>query len=216
MARKILLIGATGLVGRQAAGRLEAAGHDVRTLVRRPSGRASNETIADPALWPDLVGDTGADTAVCAIGTTMRAAGSQAAFRAVDHDVAVAFAAAASAAGVRHMIAVSSVGADPGSRNFYLRTKGEMEKALADLGFGRLDILRPGLLRGERGSERRPGERLGIILSPIVNLVLRGRLDRFAAIGADIVAQAIAGLAGLGDEGIFIHHNRDIRRIAAG
>ena len=213
---KIVLIGATGLVGRQAVGRLEAAGHEVLTLARRSSGRAGSEIVAPIVRWPELVRDAGAEVAICAIGTTMRSAGSQAAFRAVDLDIAVAFAAAARAAGVRHMIAISSVGADAGSRNFYLRTKGEMETALADLGFDRLDIVRPGLLRGERGGERRPGERLGIILSPFVNLFLRGRLDRYAAIEASQVAEAIAGLAGMGGKGTFIHHNRDIGRIAAG
>lgn len=211
-----MLIGATGLVGGQAVERLEAAGHDVRTLVRRPSGRAGNETVAEAARWPDLVRATDADVAVCATGTTMRAAGSQAAFRAVDLDIAVAFADAARAGGVRHMIAVSSVGADPRSSNFYLRTKGEMERALAGLAFERLDILRPGLLRGARGSERRPGERLGIILSPVVNLFLRGGLDRYAAIDAHLVAESIAGLAGLSGSGTFIHHNRDLVRLAAG
>ncbi|HEY5721384.1 MAG TPA: NAD-dependent epimerase/dehydratase family protein [Allosphingosinicella sp.] len=216
MARKILLIGATGLVGGQAVGHLEAAGYDVRTLVRRSSGRTAKETIAPPERWPGLVGGTGADVAICAIGTTMRAAGSQSAFRAVDYEIAVAFAGAARAAGIRHMIAVSSVGADAGSRNFYLRTKGEMEQALIGFGFDRLDILRPGLLRGERGAERRPGERLGIALSPVVNLLLRGRLDRYAAIDSDKVAQAIGRLAELVEKGTHIHHNRDVRRIAAG
>ena len=214
MARRIILIGATGLVGRQAVDGLEAGGHDVRTLARRASGRAANETVAEPARWPDLVGATGADLAICAIGTTMRAAGSQAAFRAVDHDIAVAFAGAARAAGIRHMIAVSSVGADAGSRHFYLRTKGEMEQALIGLAFDRLDIIRPGLLRGERGAERRPGERLGIILSPVVNLLLRGRLDRYAAIDSALVAEAIVRLAETEGPGVFVHHNRDLRRLA--
>ena len=215
MARKIVLIGATGLVGRQAVLRLEAAGHEVHTLVRRPSGRPANETVAPAEAWPGLAGEAGADVAVCAIGTTIRAAGSQAAFRAVDLDMASAFARSARESGVRRMIAVSSVGADPNSRNFYLRTKGEMEKALADLGFDRLDILRPGLLRGERGGERRPGERLGILLSPFLNLLLRGSLDRYAAIDAVLVAEAVARLAGLDGEGTFIHHNREIRRLAS-
>jgi uncharacterized protein YbjT (DUF2867 family) len=216
MARKIVLIGATGLVGGQAVDRLEAAGHDVHTLARRPSGRAGNETVAEAARWPDLIHGMDAEVAICAIGTTMRAAGSKAAFRAVDLDIVVAFAAAAREARVGRMIAVSSVGADPGSRNFYLRTKGEMERALTDLGFDRLDILRPGLLRGERGSDRRPGERLGILLSPMANLFLRGRLDRYAAIDAAMVASAMARLAGLGERGTYIHHNRDIGRLAAG
>jgi uncharacterized protein YbjT (DUF2867 family) len=214
MARRILLIGATGLVGRLSAGRLEAAGHDVQALIRRPAGRGGNETVAPPEDWPALVRRLGGEVAVCAIGTTMRAAGSQAAFRAVDFGMAVDFATAARAAGIGHLIVVSSVGADAGSRNFYLRTKGEMEQALRSLGFDRLDILRPGLLRGERGPERRPGERLGIMISPLMNLVLRGRFARYAAIDASVVANAIAALVERGERGTFVHHNRDMRRIA--
>ena len=95
----------------------------------------------------------------------MRQAGSQAAFRAVDFDMVVAFARAAAAAGARRMVTVSSVGADPGSANFYLRIKGEMEAALEALGFERLDIFQPGLLRGPRGGDRRPGERIAIALA---------------------------------------------------
>src|SRR6185503_12386821 len=154
MARRILLIGATGLVGRLAAERLAAAGHQVRPLVRRAVGLA-NEIVAPAGDWPALARQAGAEVAICAIGTTMRKAGSQAAFRAVDFDIAVDFARAARDGGVGRMIAISSVGADPASRNFYLRTKGEMEVALGSLGFDRLDLLRPGLLRGDRGSERR-------------------------------------------------------------
>lgn len=143
----------------------------------------------------------------------MRSAGSEAAFRAVDLETVAAFAAAARRSGARHMVTVSSVGADPGSRNFYLRTKGEMERALGALGFERLDIFRPGLLRGERGGERRLGERIGIALSPLANLMLRGGLDRFAAIDADVVATAAAAALRQTEPGIHRHENRSIRAI---
>lgn len=149
-----------------------------------------------------------------ALGTTMRAAGSEAGFRAVDLDSVTAFAAAARRAGARHMVTVSSVGADARSPNFYLRTKGEMERALEALGFDRLDILRPGLLRGKRGGDRRLGERVGIALSPVANLVLRGRLDRYAAIDADVVASAVAGALQQSEPGVFRHENRGIRALA--
>lgn len=213
MALKIVAIGATGLVGRLSVERLAAAGHDVRSLARRATGRAG-ESIAQPRDWPALASELGGDVAICAIGTTMREAGSQAAFRAVDFDIAVDFARAAREGGIAQMIAVSSVGADPESRNFYLRTKGEMEEALRSLGFDRLDLVRPGLLRGDRGPERRLGERLGILASPLVNLVLRGRLDRYAAIDAVEVAAAIAKLAESDTPGCLIHHNRDISALA--
>ena len=215
MARRIVLIGATGLVGGQSVERLEAAGHDVHVLARRATGRGK-ERIAPPDDWPALVRELGGDVAICAIGTTMRKAGSEAAFRAVDFDIAVDFARAARESGVPRMIAISSVGADSGSANFYLRIKGEMEEALGALGFDRLDLLRPGLLRGDRGPERRLGERIGILVSPLVNLMLRGRLDRYAAIDSALVAAAVARLAECGAPGRFVHHNRDIRRLAAG
>ncbi len=145
----------------------------------------------------------------------MRAAGSESGFKAVDLDSVVAFAAAARRAGARHMVTVSSVGADPESGNFYLRTKGEMEQALEAMAFDRLDILRPGLLRGPRGGNRRLGERIGIAVSPLVNLFLRGRLDRFAAIDADIVAAAAAAALRQAGAGVFVHENRSLRRLAA-
>ena len=211
MPPRILLIGATGLIGRQVAA---LGGEAVHALVRRPTGRAGPETLAPPGEWPALVARIGGDVAISALGTTWRAAGSEPAFRAVDFDMVLDFAAAARATGMRHMIVVSSVGADAGSRAFYLRVKGEMEAALQGLGFARLDILRPGLLRGERGPERRRGERLGILLSPLTNLFLRGRLDRYAAIGAAIVARAILVLAEKDAPGTFIHHNRDLRLLA--
>ena len=168
------------------------------------------------ADWPRLAAALPVEAAVSALGTTMRKAGSQAAFRLVDHDAVIAFGRAVRAAGARRMIAVSSVGADPGSSNFYLRLKGEVEQALAGLGFDRLDILRPGLLRGPRGGDRRLGERLGILVSPLANLLLRGSLDRYAAIDADIVAAAAAALLARKEHGVFVHHNRDVRRLAAG
>lgn len=185
--------------------------------MRRPTGRTDErwtEQVAPASDWPRLVERETVNAAVSTLGTTLRAAGSQAAFRAVDLDSVRAFAAAARRAGARHMVTVSSVGADPNSRNFYLRTKGEMERALEVLGFDRLDILRPGLLRGHRGGERRVGERIGILLSPVVNLALRGRLDRFAAIDAEFVAAAIETCLGSGEPGTFRHDNRAIRRLA--
>jgi hypothetical protein len=138
-------------------------------LLRNPSGRDQagwREHIAPVSEWPRIVGSIAAQVAISALGTTMRAAGSQAAFRAVDHDAVVAFASAARDAGARHMMTVSSAGADRHSRNFYLKLKGEVEHELSQLDFERLDIFRPGLLRGPRGGDRRVAERLGIAVSP--------------------------------------------------
>jgi uncharacterized protein YbjT (DUF2867 family) len=108
---------------------------------------------------------------------------------------------------------VSSVGADAGSRAFYLRVKGQVEAALRRVKFHRLDILRPGLLRGPRVADRRPGERLGIAFSPLMNLFLHGERRRFRAIDARLVARA--ALAGTREKarGCFVHENDGILRL---
>ena len=211
------IIGATGLVGSLLSDRLlRRETGEVHALLRRPSGRSHpdwHEHVAAPAAWPALVRDIRPDAAVSALGTTMRAAGSQAAFRTVDFDMVVAFAEAARAAGATRMAVISSVEADPSSSNFYLRLKGETEQALRSLDFERLGIFRPGLLRGRRGGERRIGERIGIALSPVANLVLRGPLDRFAAIDAELVAAAIESWLIEGEAGTRILENRAIRQL---
>jgi uncharacterized protein YbjT (DUF2867 family) len=213
----VAMIGATGLVGSLAASRLLAEGCRVDALLRQPSRIAHpgwREQVAPADGWPAIVRSLNPEAAVSALGTTMRQAGSQAAFQAVDLDMVVAFARAGAAAGARRMVTVSSAGADPGSSNFYLRVKGEMESALEGMGFERLDILQPGLLRGPRGGDRRPGERIAVALSPMVNLVLRGRFDRYAAIEAEVVAAAVAGALRQREPGVFRHENRSIRVLA--
>ena len=217
--KRLLLLGATGLVGSHLASRLlvRPQSLEVHALGRNPSrrsGQAWREHVAPAPDWPAIVRDIAPDLVVSALGTTRRKAGSESAFRAVDLDLVVDAARAAQAAGARQMVVVSSVGADAGSRNFYLRTKGEMERALEELRVDRLDIIHPGLLRGTRGADRRLGERIGIAASPVVNLLLRGRLDRFAAIDASVVAAAIAALLGRTGRGRFVHHNRELHALA--
>jgi uncharacterized protein YbjT (DUF2867 family) len=209
---RIVLIGATGLIGAKVARRL--AGHQLHCLQRRPGGSAGDVHVAPAEQWPALVRQLKPEVVISALGTTMRTAGSQAAFRAVDRDTVAAVAEAARTTGAGRMISVSSVGADPRSRNFYLRTKGETEQTLGELGFDRLDLFRPGLLRGDRAGDRRLGERLGLALSPLANLMLRGRLDRYAAIDAETVAEAMVATLSLPPLGRHIHHNRAIRALA--
>ena len=217
---RIAVIGATGLVGRLLADRLCAWSEppEIHALLRRPSGRTApewHEHVAPGENWPAIVAGLRPELAISALGTTMRQAGSEAAFRIVDHDMVLAFARATAAAGASRMMTVSSVGADAGSSNFYLRLKGEVDRELATLGFARLDVFRPGLLRGPRGTDRRLGERIGILMSPIVNRLLPRRRDRFAAIDAATVAGAMAAVAGAREEGVFVHENKAIRRLAA-
>lgn len=139
--------------------------------------------------------------ALCCLGTTLAHAGSQQKFREVDVGYVRAFARAAQAAQAQRFVVLSSVGADPQARNFYLRTKGEMEQALETLGFVSLDILQPGLLLGWR-REMRPLELASMALMPLVNPFLRGTRAAYRAIGARTVAAAMLGATRSGRKGV--------------
>ena len=230
--RTVLLVGATGMIGRAVMAR--AVGRDairLHAIARRevplPKGARMEMLLADPAHWPEAIAASGAaagadseraasaDCIVIALGTTMRAVGgSKAAFRAVDNDLVLACARAAKQAGIRQAIVVSSVGAEAGSRNFYLSVKGETEDALAKLHFARLDLLRPGLLRGHREGPARPGERLAMIASPLLDLALHGKLRRFRSIRATTVADAVLSLAGAKRNGRFVLEHDQLLRAA--
>ena len=177
-AKVALVAGASGLTGGAALDALLGAPDISRVLAvsRRPLGREhprlANRIVQFEHLEAQLKGAS-CDVALCCLGTTSRQAGSQQGFRAVDIDCVLAFARAAKAANARRFVVVSSVGADPGARNFYLRTKGEMEQHLVEAGFESLDILQPSLLLGSRG-EVRPLELAARALTPLVNPLLRG------------------------------------------
>ncbi|MCW0199631.1 NAD-dependent dehydratase [Sphingopyxis sp.] len=208
----ILLIGATGLVGGIVARSVAAT-----ILSRRAPDDPSSQReiiVAPSEQWPALIADRRPATLISCLGTTIRQAGSQAAFRAVDHDLLLACARAAKEAGVRQMIAVSSVGASAKASNFYLRTKGEVEDGLRALGFDRLDLLRPGLLTGNRAGLPRLGEGIAMAAAPLTDALLHGSLRRYRSIPAERVAQAIARLTGERASGVYIHENDAIRALA--
>jgi uncharacterized protein YbjT (DUF2867 family) len=202
----VLLAGATGLVGSRVLALLPKA----IPVGRRATGRPG-EVVADFGALPPL---PAADVAICALGTTIHAAGSQAAFRAVDYDAVLAFARAAQAAGVTRFIVVTAVGADAASSVFYSRVKGEVERDLSAPGFDRLDIIQPGLILGPR-SERRPLEAFFQWLAPLLNPLLVGGLARYGGVSADVVAGAIVALAGQTTPGRFVHQNRALAALAA-
>ena len=213
----VTIIGASGLIGTALTGRLLAQDHHVTALLRRSISRAHPsfvERIGPAEGWAQQVGGLESGIAVSTVGTTIAIAGSQAAFEAIDLDAVIAFARAAHQGGARQMMTVSSVGADPDASNFYLRTKGRMEQALADIGFARLDIFRPGLLLGQRAGPPRTGERIAVALSPILKLVLRGPLDAYAPIAAETVAAAMAALTGNPAPGVFVHPHRAMIALA--
>ncbi len=182
-------------------------------LSRRASGLAARENVAPVDQWREGLAGERLDVAISALGTTIRQAGSKVAFDRIDRIALLDFARAARAAGARHMIVVSAVGANAGARNFYLATKGRMEAELAIVGFERLDILRPGLLRGQR-NEMRLGESIALRLASIADLFLRGSWADYGSIAASEVATAAAALTGRAEPGRFVHHNREMTALA--
>ena len=144
--------------------------------------------VVDYRLLPPL---PAVDEAFLALGTTIKVAGSQQAFRAVDHDANLAVARALRTQGTSRLGLVSAMGADPGSRIFYNRVKGELERALTQLKFDTLVIARPSFLVGDReslGQPTRPGEALALNLSRWLAWLIP---DNYKAIEASRVAAAL-------------------------
>lgn len=210
--KRVCLVGASGLVGSHIMA--EARSLPALRLIgvaRRevplPPGARMEMLVAPVEDWGDAIAASGASVLICALGTTWAKAGKdEASFRAVDHDLVVAVAKEAKSAGIAAMVLVSSVGADPASSNRYLRIKGEAEQAVERLRFRRLDILRPGLIRGDR-TESRPLERLAMLASPLTDRLLHGQRRKYRSIGAAELARAALCLAREKAAGHFIHEH---------
>jgi uncharacterized protein YbjT (DUF2867 family) len=216
--RVVLLAGATGFVGRLALDILLDAPDISRVfaVTRRPLGREhprlANRIVQFEQIESQLKSIT-CHVAMCGLGTTIREAGSQQAFRHVDVDTVMAFARAAKAAQAQRFVVVSSVGADPESKNFYLRTKGEMEQGLIRIGFPNLDILQPSVLLGWRG-EIRPLELVASLVLPLVNPFLIGKREPFRGIPARTVAAAMVGVTRSSRRGVQRHTYSTIQGLA--
>ncbi len=162
--RRALVVGATGVVGREIEGLLlgDRGVAQVSTWLRRAPAQPSTDpravsTVVDFERLEDSAPLIGVDQLFLAVGTTIGKAGSQAAFRAVDFDLPLRVARLARANGTPHVLLVSALGASAASGVFYNRVKGELEDAIAALGFRSFTVARPSLLLGAR-EEFRPGE----------------------------------------------------------
>ena len=217
--RRILLVGATGLVGRKviARGRL-LPGMALTALTRRelelPRGGWASEVVAPVDEWPRAIGAIAPHAVICALGTTRKKSGA-AGLQAVDRDLVLAVARAAKLAGARHFVLVSSVGASAAAGTFYLKVKGQAEDGVRGLGFARFDILRPGLLLGGRWQDSRRAERIGQALAPLTNALLHGSARRYRAIpAATVAAAALQAVRGEG-EGMSILEHDGLLELAA-
>ena len=198
---RIMLAGGTGVVGKELLRQSRARGDHLIAVGRRPTGLAHEELVIDFNALPQL---PRADIAICALGTTIKNAGSRDAFRAVDHGAVLAYAKSTLEAGIEHFMVVTAVGADPTSSVFYSRVKGEIQQDLCDLDFSRLDVLQPGLLRGER-QEKRPVESMMKALAPIADRLMTGSWRRYRSIHPAAVAECLLTLTSATEAGVFIH-----------
>ncbi|WXL26633.1 oxidoreductase [Ectopseudomonas mendocina] len=204
----ILIAGASGLTGEYLLDRL--LNEPTITKVVAPSRRplAPHPHLHNPTgellhVLPQLSGPV--EVAFCCLGTTIKQAGSQEAFRAVDYDLVVAFAQRARELGARHLIVISALGANSTSSVFYNRVKGEVEQALQAQGWPQLTIVRPSLLIGPR-REYRLGERL---LAPLSRLLP----GKYRGISAGVLARAMWRLALEEGNGTRIIESDQLRRL---
>lgn len=216
--RIALVAGANGMVGLALVRALVDSGDYTRVvaLTRRPlaleSPRLVNRILRFASLENEMQGLSCHD-AYCCLGTTLREAGSPAAFRAVDHDLILSFARGAQTAGAQCLAVVSSAGADRSSGNFYLRVKGETEVALEALRLRALHLMQPGLLLGER-RQWRLGESLARWSLPLLNPLLLGRFERYRAINARVVAAAMCAAARTDRAGVLRHTYAGLQSLA--
>jgi uncharacterized protein YbjT (DUF2867 family) len=199
-----IIIGATGLIGNTLVEQIleNPAYSKVVLLLRKPL------TISHPKLVQEVIDFDKPDASkimgddlFCAMGTTLAKAGSKEGQYKIDCTYPFEIGKIAKANGVKQYILVSAVGANYDSSNFYLRTKGDLEKKIESLGFQNFVSLRPSMLLGDRG-EFRLGEKIGMVLSNVLSPLLFGSLRKYHGIEASDVAKAMQRFANQGLSGV--------------
>ncbi len=216
--RKVLIAGATGLVGKNVLAGLLAHPEveQVHVLSRRALPYTHDKMqvhLVDVTKLGDWQADFSVDTAFNCLGTTIKKAGSTSAFRAIDQHAVFAVAQLAKRLGATQFLSVSAIGAHPKASAFYSRVKGEVEVALASMDFQRLVLLQPSLLTGNR-DEFRLGEVIGEVALKPLSLLLLGPLRKYRAIAAETVAKAMVAAAFDQDEGVHRLTGDDMETLA--
>ena len=193
---KLMLVGASGLVGQQVLRQALANPAVSRLIAPTRTPLAAVNGLENPVVdFERLPADApwwNVDAVICTLGTTMAQAGSQAAFRRVDHDYPLAVARLARAAGATAFVLNSALGAAVDSRVFYNRIKGEVEAAITDLGYPSLTLVRPSLLDGGPRPNSRPGERAGLWFARIFGPLIPAR---YRAVATDAAARTLLAAA---------------------
>jgi len=218
VARTALVVGASGLVGSHVLRLLlENPAYDRVTVLARREVPLTHKKLTQRLIDFDRLAQLSDFPRVhdvfCCLGTTMKRAGSQDAFRKVDFTYVVELGRLAERHRATQFLVVTALGADPRSRVFYSRVKGETEAALRRLQLDAVLIFRPSFLLGSR-PERRPAEWLLAVLSPLVAWVMVGPLARFRPIRAQAVARAMVRVAGEGPRGPQVYESNELRRLA--
>jgi len=207
---KSLVVGATGLVGSHVLKQLALVEESPIAVLRRTPNDLPDNVLTIEVDFEDLL--TSGDLPHCdhlylCLGTTIKVAGNQEAFKKVDFDYCLGIAQMAAKSGASVISLVSSVGANAKSKNFYLRTKGQLEEAIKLLNFSRINIYRPGLLIGDR-QETRTAEKAGELLSKLIDPLLVGSLSKYRSVKGEVLAQTMVRQA-KGDDGVHYFHFKE-------
>ena len=189
-----LIIGSTGLIGNKLLYELAKKDTEIIAITRRPINNLPENVSLLNIDFDDFLQNgvlPSCNHIYICLGTTIKKAGSQSEFKKVDFDYCVSFARKAREAGATKISLVSSVGANPHTKNFYLKTKGEVEEEIKKIDFQAINIFRPSLLLGRR-EESRFLEKIGQNLSSFLNLFLIGSLRKYRSIKASNVAYCMA------------------------
>ncbi len=209
MKKTAVVFGATGLVGKELVkALLNNSQYGKIVIVARKTLPIVDQKLEQLLLddFSDLVNFHNrlrANEYFCCIGTTIKTAGSQEAFRKVDFEIPLQVAKLAQELRIQNLVIISSIGADAKTGNFYLRTKGEMEHAVKEAYQGNLKIVRPSLLIGNR-HEFRFGERVAVFIMKLFGWLFVGPLKKFRGIKARAVANAMIRVTQLPVEKIII------------
>jgi uncharacterized protein YbjT (DUF2867 family) len=197
--RKALIVGATGLIGGYCLEFLcdDPKYSEVIALVRKPILKTHRKLKTIVTRFDNIENELSsiqADDVFCCLGTTIKKAGSQEAFKKIDFSLVVEIAELMKKQGAEQFLVISAMGADSNSKVFYNRVKGEMESALQELDYPCLRIIRPSLLLGPR-EEFRLGEKIGAILTPVLKPFLFGSLTKYRPIEGKSVARFMVHVA---------------------
>ncbi|MFU8860834.1 MAG: NAD-dependent epimerase/dehydratase family protein [Cyclonatronaceae bacterium] len=215
--RTALIAGATGLTGSHVLKNLLNSSTYSRIITigrRSPEADHSKLTAYEGPFnrLEEILADDSIDDIYCCLGTTMKKAGSRPAFYKVDFEYVVNLAEYGVDNGAKQFILISSAGANSESSSFYIRVKGQVEKAVRILNFRGVHILRPSLLTGER-DESRPGERIAEWLLRLAGPLMIGPLQKYRPINARTVAAAMVSIGAADVPGVFFYESDEINAI---